>query len=469
MPTKNNENLPFEPANPAGMALPRDLALGAGRSLRDQISRTSHAAWAPLPNRFNPVDILIRSSEGRDPNLVPIRYGRMLQSPFTYFRGAAAVMAADLAGTPDTGIRVQACGDCHLLNFGSYATPERRLVFDINDFDETLPAPWEWDVKRLAASFMIACIDKKISLLTAKNITRQCLYSYREHMAEYAAMDPLSVWYASISVEDVMRNSRNEDAKKMVGRQIEKARSRSITGEDFPKLTQLKDGQVRIKDNPPLIYHRTGIDAKQYKELVDEVLANYVESLSDEKKNLLGHYSFQDIAVKVVGIGSVGTICGISLWMSANNEPLFLQIKEARHSVLAPYAGESIYQNQGQRVVAGQKLMQAASDLFLGWTSASIGREFYVRQLRDMKIKPLVELYDEKTMMGYARICGWSLSRAHARSGNAGLISGYLGSSDKFDDAVVEFAYNYAAQNEKDYNALKKAVKDGVIEAYLER
>jgi uncharacterized protein (DUF2252 family) len=469
MAAKNNDMEPPDAVSIAGMAMPRELALGAGRSLRDQLPRTNHAGWNAPAGRFDPVEVLIDSGKNRDPALLPIRYGRMLQSPFSFYRGAAAIMAADLAGTPSTGIMVQACGDCHLLNFGSYATPERRLVFDINDFDETLPAPWEWDVKRLATSFLIASIDKKMGLLMAKNITRQCLNSYRQHIIEYAAMDPLSVWYSSISLEDAMRNSKNEEAKKMVGRQIEKARTRSLTGEDFPKLTEMKDGIVKIKDNPPLIYHRTGIDAKKYKALVEEVFANYVETLGDDKKTLLGHYSFHDIAVKVVGIGSVGTLCSVALWMSANNEPLFLQIKEARNSVLEPYAGKSIYQNHGQRVVTGQKLMQAASDVFLGWTSISAGRQFYVRQLRDMKIKPLVEVYDDKMMEGYARLCGRALARAHARSGNAGLIGGYLGTSSKFDDAIVEFAYNYAAQNEKDHNALKNAVRDGVVEAYMER
>jgi uncharacterized protein (DUF2252 family) len=392
----------------------------------------------------------------------------MLQSPFAFFRGAAAIMAADLANTPNAGIYVQSCGDCHLLNFGSFATPERKMVFDINDFDETSPAPWEWDLKRLAASLVIAAGNNGLNAEQARGAALQCLTSYRRHIAAYAEMNPLQVWYESISVDDIIRKITREDVRKRFTAQIEKARNKTLISSDFPRLAHMKNGDYLIKDNPPLIYHSVNTDEERYRELADRVFHKYLASLSPEKQILLQHYKYKDVAAKVVGVGSVGTRCAIALHMTLNDEPLFLQIKEARRSVLEPYAGKSIYRNAGQRVVNGQKLMQSASDIFLGWTALPDGKHFYIRQLRDMKMKPLVELFDAETMQGYGRLCGWVLARAHARSGNAALISGYLGDSDKFDQAVAGFALAYAAQNEADYQALQDAVKRGVLEAYFE-
>jgi uncharacterized protein (DUF2252 family) len=447
----------------------REDAIQLGRSLRSKTARISHAEWNAPADRRDPVDILMESSEGREPNLIPIRYGRMLQSPFNFFRGAAAIMAADLATTPNTDIFVQSCGDCHLMNFGSFATPERKIIFDLNDFDETHPAPWEWDVKRLAASFVIASLHNDIGKGVAKAIARECAQSYRKHTAEFATMTPLQVWYSAISAEDILSRTKNEEIKKRYTRRIEKARSEYSRGENFPKLREDEDGRMCIQDNPPLIYHRSGEDMEKYHQLVEDIFEGYIAALGDEKKMLLDQYKYQDIAAKVVGIGSVGMMCGISLRMSASREPLFLQVKEARASVLEPYVRKSAYSNNGQRVVIGQKLMQAASDLFLGWTQPVHSRHFYVRQLRDMKIKSMVEVYEEENMFGYARLCGWALARAHARSGKATIITGYLGENTKFDDAVAQFAAEYAQQNDSDFAALQAAVRKGTIEVYLER
>lgn len=451
-----------------GHLLSRAEAFEYGKSLRDKTPRTSHAEWRPSSSRPDPVQILIDSSEGREAHLIPIRYGRMLKSPFAFYRGAAGIMAADLANTRSTGVYVQSCGDCHLVNFGGYATPERRIAFDINDFDETLPAPWEWDLKRLAASFVIAALHNNINKETAKEIAVACVESYHEHTDYYAKQSPLEVWYSSISVEDVIKVSSSEQAKKRFSKQVEKARNRALNDEDFPKLTKVENGKTTIADNPPLIYHRNDADSKKYFQEVEEAFQRYAETLGAEKRILFDQYEFVDIATKVVGVGSVGRLCGISLRMTADNEPLFLQVKEATTSVLEPFTRKSIFQHSGQRVVHGQKMMQAASDIFLGWGAGTRGRHFYVRQLRDMKIKPLVEVFEGDTMIDYAKLCGWTLARAHARSGKADIIDGYLGNSAKFAEAIADFGLAYAEQNEKDFEALKNSVRAGKLEAYFE-
>jgi uncharacterized protein (DUF2252 family) len=447
----------------------REEAAVYGRSLRDKTPRVSHSGWKAPAERRDPVDILIESSKGREPNLIPIRYGRMLQSPFTFFRGAASIMASDLFSTPATGLYVQACGDCHLMNFGGYATPERRMVFDINDFDETLPAPWEWDVKRLAASFIIAGFNNGIAKDEAVNAAKACVESYHKHIAEYAAMDTMKMWYTSISFDDIIPLINDPGEKKRIKKRLDKAAGRNLVDEDFPKLAEMRDGKAYIKDNPPLIYHFAEKESEELYPIVSEITRRYLEGLSEEKRLLLSYYKLNDYAAKVVGIGSVGTLCAISLRMSANNDPLFLQIKEARKSVLEPYTARSKYDNQGERVFNGQKIMQASHDMFLGWTHTSDSRYFYIRQLRDMKIKPLVEIFDAALMLGYANLCGWVLARAHARSGKAAIINGYLGNSNKFEKAVAAFAIDYANQNNEDFNALKQAVKQGRVEAWFER
>ena len=441
--------------------------LAAGRSLRARCSRKSHAAWTPPADRADPVELLEESSRGRIPELLPIRYGRMMQSPFSFFRGAAAVMAADLARTPVTGLRVQACGDCHLLNFGGFATPERRLIFDINDFDETLPGPWEWDVKRLAASFAIACAHNGFGKASGRDAAQTCARSYRERLAEFAQMPALEVWYARIDVKALLPQIMDQAARKRVQRQLAKTQAHTLA-EDFPKLVEEVDGQPTIKDHPPLVYHWSGRGNEAFEAQVVEAFEGYRNTLQDDRPALVDRYQIKDIALKVVGVGSVGTWCGVALLMAGEADPLFLEVKEARASVLEPFAGKSAYANRGQRVVNGQRLMQSASDLFLGWTQIDDGRHFYVRQLRDMKIKPMVEIFSPSLMEQYAALCGWALARAHARSGDAATLSGYLGKSDSFDTALASFALAYADQNEHDHDALRKAVRQGRVEAVTE-
>lgn len=450
-------------------SLTRDERRASGRALRDKVSRKTHAGWKVPARRRDPIDLLIESSQGRVPQLIPIRYGRMMQTPFTFYRGAAAIMAADLASTPASGIRVQACGDCHLMNFGAFGTPERRIVFDINDFDETLPAPWEWDVKRLAASFVIAGRNNHFGKKDTREAAVSAVQGYRAHMARLAEMSVLERWYESIAVEDLIKLISSQENKKRIQARMAKETSRRVAENDFPKLASKEKGKIKIKDNAPLIFHQSSTAGAEFDRVIQDAFRKYRETLAEDRKILLDHYEIQDVAAKVVGVGSVGTRCGIVLMLAGDDDPLFLQVKEARLSVLEPYAGKSVYPNRGQRVVAGQRLMQSASDIFLGWTEAREGRHFYIRQLRDIKIKPLVEIYDEESMLQYAEFCGWALARAHAKSGDPAMISGYLGSNDRFDQAVADFAVNYADQNEQDHDALLKAIRSGKIEVYQEQ
>jgi uncharacterized protein (DUF2252 family) len=440
-----------------------------GKAMRLAVPLASHAQWQAPANRRDPIDLLIESSVGREPKLLPIRYGRMMQSPFAFYRGAAAIMAADLAGLPSTGIIVQACGDCHLLNFGSFATPERRQIFGINDFDETLPAPWEWDIKRLAASFVVAGRHNGYTVEESRDAAQACVRGYREHMREFAKMGVLDVWYFSIDVEALLEQFEDETARERAKKRFAKARERKIIDEDFPEMVTFEGGTHRIRDNPPLIYHLQGEDAAVIETRVRDAFERYRATLAEDKRLLLDRYELKDLAAKVVGVGSVGTRCAIMLMMGGADDPLFLQVKEARASVLEPYAGQSIYPNHGQRVAMGQRLMQSATDIFLGWTENEIGNHFYVRQMRDMKVKPLIELFTPSVMSQYAEICGWALARAHARSGDAAKIAGYLGKKMDFDEALADFAESYADQNEKDHKALVQAVQQGRLEVYLER
>jgi len=438
-----------------------------GKRLREKCPRSSHADWKAPNDRPDLLGLLEQSNEWRIPELIPIRFGRMLRTPFTFYRGAALNMAADLARTPASGLRVQACGDCHLLNFGVYATPERRLVFDINDLDETLPAPWEWDVKRLAASVVLACRNNGFSKGDTRDAVLSCLRSYRERMAEYSHMTVLDVWYASIDVEKMIRMFKDKEARRRVHKRLAAARARNVLEHDFPKLAAAAGRAPTIKDNPPLIYHPTG-EGKDLLTRARMAWPDYRESLPDDRRALFDRFELKDIAIKVVGVGSVGTFCTVMLLMASEQDPLFLQVKEARRSVLEPYAGKSIHPNHGQRVVNGYRLMQSASDIFLGWTKGKLGRHFYVRQLKDMKIGPLVDLFSQDMMIQYAEICGWTLARAHARSGAPAEISGYLGKSDAFDKAIAAFAIAYADQSERDHALLRKAVQSGRVEAAME-
>lgn len=402
------------------------------------------------------------------PELVPIRHGRMMQSPFTFYRGAALNMAADLAGTPASGLRVQACGDCHLMNFGSYATPERRIIFDINDLDETLPAPWEWDVKRLAASFVLACRNNGFSEDAARDAVLNCVRSYRERMTEYSDMRVMDVWYADIDVEKLIPTIKDKEAAARAQKRLEKARERTVLEYEFPELATTAGFAPTIKEVPPLIFHLREQGHEEQTANVERAFARYRESMQEDRRLLLDRFTLMDMAIKVVGIGSVGTFCGILLLMAGGHDPLFLQFKQARPSVLEAYAGKSRHSNDGQRIVHGCRMMQSASDIFLGWSEGDQKRHFYVRQLKDMKIKPMVEVFTPGVMLEYAELCGWTLAHAHARSGEPAKICGYLGKSDKFDQAIAEFSLAYADQSERDHDVLMKAVRAGKLEVFIE-
>jgi uncharacterized protein (DUF2252 family) len=465
------QNRPARPASPmvrSFASLPSmDQLHKKGKSLRGRCPRQSHAVWKVPRNRPDPISLLEKSSRGRIPHLVPIRYGRMMRSPFTFYRGAALNMAQDLASTPVTGLHVQACGDCHLLNFGFFATPERREIFDINDLDETLPAPWEWDVKRLAASFVLAGRSNGFSEPCARDTAECCVRSYRQRMAEFSWMPVLDVWYAHTDIEDLIRKIKDEQTRKHLQKQVAAACNRSDLEHDYPKLIEVVGRLPKIKDNPPLIYHwRKG--QEEFSAEVQAAFAEYRETLQEDRQLLLSHYQLRDIAIKVVGVGSVGTWCGIVLLLANAQDPLFLQVKEAPASVLEPYAGKSVFPNHGQRVVNGYRVTQSASDLFLGWSVGPARRHFYVRQLKDVKIKVLIESFSPSVMMQYAEQCGWTLAMAHARSGEPSKISGYLGKSDKFDKAVADFSVAYADQSERDHKIFKKAVRDGRLEVERE-
>jgi uncharacterized protein (DUF2252 family) len=435
-------------------------AAPSGKLLRGATPRSCHAEWCPPADRRDPVEIIIESSVDRVAHLLPIRYGRMQQSPFAFYRGAAAIMAADLAATPVTGLRVQLCGDCHLLNFGVFATPERNLIFDINDFDETLPGPWEWDVKRLAASFVIAGRHNGFRAGESRAAALAMVRSYGMQMARFAGMRALDVWYERFDVEKLLDRFPSRTIREQTRAQLEKA-SRGLAEHAFPDLVDQESGKPRIRDNPPLIYHPTHVEAFELVENLNQAFHEYRQTLPDERRVLLDRYHLADRAVKVVGVGSVGTRCGILLLVAGADDPLFLQVKEARPSVLESYAGKSIYSHAGERVVVGQRLMQAASDLFLGWTHGHAGRHFYVRQTRDVKVRPTVEIYRPKVLSLYGEACGWVLARAHARTGDPAQLAAYLGSSDRFNQAIADFAESYADQNERDYEAFVGAIRAG--------
>ncbi len=438
-----------------------------GKDKRIEFLREAHAEFEPASDRQDPVSVIKKSSKGRWEHLIPIRYGRMSMSPFAFLRGSASLMAMDIATTPTPDIRVQACGDCHLSNFGLFATPERNLIFDINDFDETLPAPFEWDIKRLAASFYVVCRNNKFSEKDCKMVTRKSVESYREAIASFSTMKVLDVWYAKLDIDTIIASAPDEQTKRRRQVIAEKARSR-VPETMFPKISQVIEGRRTIVDQPPLIYHPPA-DLK-IPESLQDTFEVYRNTLPYERRVLLGRYRFEDIAVKVVGVGSVGTRCGVILLMAEEDDPLILQIKEANASVLEPYAGKSIFDHHGERIVVGQRLMQSASDMLLGWTTGTTKehRQFYIRQLRDMKFSIDVEMAPPDQLANYARICGWTLARAHARSGDAAMISGYIGKSDAFDRAIGIFARSYTDQTERDYTTFTEAIKSGEITADME-
>ena len=436
------------------------MSLEAGRALRAQANRSSHADWQPAANRRDPIELLEDSGQSRLQDLLPLRYGRMARSPFTFFRGAAQIMAYDLQHTPDSGIRVQACGDCHLCNFGGFATPERRLVFDLNDFDETLPAAWEWDVKRLAASFVVAARSNGSGRKQA-DAALAAVASYRENMRTFVGLSPLEAWYSSVDVESIVAEMQDSEWRKQVRKEVQKNLKRTIADHYFPKLAHEQDGKLQIRDNPPVIYH---LDELTSQEILTHrlplMLEAYKESLSEERRDLLSRYRYVDSAVKVVGVGSVGTRCLIVLLTAEDGgHPLFLQVKQANQSVLEPYFGAD-HAHHGQRVVIGQRRTQASSDLFLGWSQDELGRHYYIRQLRDVKMSVDVSLLTARRLKRYAELCGRVLARAHARMGAASMISGYLGRGESFDQAIAQFALRYADQTEADHAALLQAIHE---------
>lgn len=442
----------------------RKERVDSGKKLRAELPRKIHAEWKAPDNRRDPIDVLEESNHLRIEDLIPIRYGRMLKSPFTFYRGSAPLMAYDLSALPNIGLNVQACGDCHLLNFGFFATPERNLVFDINDFDETHPAPWEWDVKRLVTSVVIAGRDQGLSDEESRSAAVACASAYRENVRTYSKMSPLEVWYANLDIEAIIEMAPDGEVRKRRELLAEKARQRT-TEFLFPKIVNQTGGRYRFADQPPALYHSSESDAEHR---VRDALEDYRQTLPDERRVLFDRYQLVDFAVKAVGIGSVGTRCGVFLMFSEENHPLILQFKEARASVLEPYTQKSRYDNQGQRVVVGQRLMQSSSDIFLGWCRSRLGYDFYLRQLRDMKMSVPMEGLLPSQLTSYSQFCGWTLARTHAKSGDSATISGYLGKGDQFDEAMGSFAIAYADQTERDYEQFVKAVRTDRIRVLIE-
>jgi uncharacterized protein (DUF2252 family) len=465
------ETAPSPPIEPVSHFTVAERA-ARGKAERAEVPRSAHAGWKPPPVRADPIELLEEQANSRVPELVPIRYGRMLVSPFAFYRGAAYVMAADLADLPRTGLYAQLCGDAHLSNFGGYAAPDRRLVFDVNDFDETLPGPFEWDLKRLAASFAVAGRDRGFDRARRQPIILAAGRSYREAMAGFAAMRTMNVWYSRIDIDDLATRFGSELSPKAAARaerNLAKARTKDSLAA-FAKLTHFVDGEPRIISNPPLIVPISELfSSEEAMEAPRLVIRQYRRTLLGDRQHLLERFRLVDAARKVVGVGSVGTRAFILLLLGRDNDdPLFLQMKEADASALEPFVGKSGFASHGQRVVEGQRLMQAASDVMLGWIRATgpdgVERDFYMRQLWDAKATALVDVMEPRTMGAYAQLCGSSLARAHARSGDSVAIASYLGTSDAFDRALVSFAEDYADQNDRDYAALQAAAKAGRIE-----
>jgi uncharacterized protein (DUF2252 family) len=451
--------------------------IASGRAMRAHLPRSAHGEWHPAPGREDPVQLLQRQATSRVPELVPIRYGRMLVSPFTFYRGAAAVMASDLAGTPGTGLDAQLCGDAHLSNFGAFAAPDRRLVFSINDFDETLPGPFEWDLKRLVTSFAVAGRERGFSTKQRTRINLTVSQSYREAIRDMAAMRTMDLWYARLHVEAIAADlgpQMTKSQRKRFERNVAKARSKDSL-KALAKLVRRVDGRPRLVGDPPLIVPIEDLvpdaEARELHAVIEGLIGAYRQSLQDDHRHLLDRFRYVDAARKVVGVGSVGTRAWVLLLLGRDDDdPLFLQVKEAQASVLEPFLGPSEFDHHGQRVVVGQRMMQAASDIMLGWVRAGgidgLTRDFYVRQLWDGKGSAAVEQMEPSALTAYAGVCGWTLARAHARSGDAAGIAGYLGGGGAFDQAMSSFAEAYADQNEADFGALRRAVDSGRITAH---
>jgi uncharacterized protein (DUF2252 family) len=441
--------------------------VATGRAARKQITRAATGEWTAPPDRQDPMAILEKQAESRLPGLVPIRYGRMSASEFAFLRGAPAIMAADLAVSENTGLTVQLCGDAHLVNFGLYASPERRLVFDLNDFDETLPGPFEWDVKRLTASIAVAARQNGFPDSVGEDAARKAAQTYRTWMARMAGMDELDVWYMSVDATVLMQLPRHKRGRRDLEATLGQA-ERHTNLQALKKLTGPgPDGTPRIRYQPPLLvpFAELGFDRDAEEEIIRRVFTDYRATLIEDRRVLLDRFRYVESALKVVGVGSVGTRCAMALMLGeTGSSPLFLQVKQAEESVLAPHLKASRYEHQGHRVVSGQRLMQASSDIFLGWATGQEGRYFYVRQLRDMKGSAEVVDMSKAELRGYAELCGQTLARAHARSGDRVAIAAYLGRGDSFDRAMGQWALAYADQTRKDHKTLLKAVKTGRVQ-----
>ncbi|MFT4069871.1 DUF2252 domain-containing protein [Paraburkholderia sp.] len=446
-----------------------------GRAAREHSKRSSHRAVGELHR--DPIELLKQSSAGRVGNLVPLRYGRMAVSPFTFFRGSAILQAHDLSKVHDSGLSMPICGDGHLMNFGGFATPERQLVFDLNDFDEVSTGPFEWDLKRLTASFVVAARHMRLSRGTAERLVMTVVNSYRDRMAQYAQCGALELWYDRITFDHMAETALTPEGRRAVRRGMEKAATR--THENLlEKMTSFDSGHWKIHDAPPALFHVLGAntlftadETETYRKgnvdkMVEQLWADYRKTLSHDRRELLDHFTRQDIVFKVVGVGSVGTRCFVVLLVDHRNKPLFLQLKEARPSVIAQFHKSPAIRHEGERVVFGQRMLQAASDIFLGWATGPLGRHFYFRQLRDMKLSANIELFDSDLLEGYARLCGWIMARAHAKaSGQAIEVSAYIGRGDQFAEALSGYASSYADQVERDYDAFMKACRGGKLEA----
>ncbi|AJP56404.1 hypothetical protein UC34_04125 [Pandoraea vervacti] len=458
--------------------MPGDLTLeqrkAAGKMARERVARSAQADIGNVDR--DPVTLLRQNSAGRVDALVPLRYGRMAVSPFTFYRGSAVLQAHDLARTATTGFHFPICGDAHLMNFGGFATPERQLVFDLNDFDEVAPGPWEWDLKRLAASFAIAGEHMSVDRGTIKDIVASAVREYCERMTEYAGYSALDLWHEIVTFDRMAETAVTGEGRRLIRKAAEKAVGRSHEAM-LEKMAKLVDGKWTIQDAPPALFHPSGpnsllgnaqawSDTHAWKGKLARAFDEYVGTLSVDRRALIDQFQLQDIAFKVVGVGSVGTFCLVMLFVDAHGKPLFLQVKEARESVISRYFPTGKVTHQGLRVVAGQRLLQAASDAFLGWTTGPNGRNFYFRQLRDMKISADVERMSDTILLGYARICGWALARAHAKSGGLAVeISSYAGDGKRLADAMTDYALAYATQNEKDYDAFIRACRSGKLVA----
>ncbi len=436
----------------------------AGRALRKVVPRSLHATWNPPAKRRDPIQTLIESDRHLLSHLLPIRYGRMRASPFTFMRGAAAIMAADLAETPASGLWAQSCGDCHLANFGTFASPEGTPVFDVNDFDETLPAPFEWDLKRLASSFAVDALGSGAPEKTARNLARTVVLAYRAHMTDLVKLDPLAAWRLSIDIAQVLNGIEDVRLRERALKRVQLVTDASHKG--YPKLLERRNGEWRIRARPPLLMPLSGQADDTHELAARAAFELYKLSLPEERRMLLDRYKLVDVAFKVVGIGSVGTFCAIGLYVTGDDATLLLQVKEARTSVLAPYAGPSLYANQGQRVVVGQRIMQTTPDIFLGWTvDRGDDQHCYVRRLKDSRLASIGNDTTSQALPHRAILCGATLARAHARSGDAARIAGYMGSGGVFDAAIADFAMAYATQVERDWRLFLEAIKNGAIEA----